>query len=167
MYMSKNNDFQIGDIIINMIDYPERYYTYFFQITGITEYTLVMRNIASMYTSISDEGCSIMPRKDKFIDFLGTREVEKEYVKEFFTAYDIEDPLAPYPTYFRFDTSLCSTMEENMEHLAEFAGNIYFKDGEGYDPYDPETENVIVTVVAHDGERSERNFKDILMKYNG
>ena len=38
-------------------------------------------------------------------------------------------------------------------------------DGEGYDPYDEETENAEVTVVCRDGERLERNFGDILKEY--
>ena len=163
-----NYNFEIGEIIIHQNEYDGVLETYFFQIVEITEYTLVIRNISSRYISISTEGCNISPRKDKFTELFGTREIVKDIVKEFSTAYDEDyDVDIPFPTYFRFDSDICFTMESCMVAIAEFAGNIYFKDGEGYDPYDAETENAIVTVVAHDGERSERNFKDILMEYNG
>lgn len=174
--MKINNDFNVGDVIIRCRDFACKVYANFYQVTKVLDDKLIIHPIYSLYTSISGDGCDTLPRRDKFSDLSDecyTEEYERKYctvkkevVKKDSSAYsETDDILAPFPEYFRFNEDMCFTMDSTMEELAAYAGTIIFMDGEGYDPYDEETENAEVTVVCHDGERLERNFGDILKEY--
>lgn len=171
--------FSVGDVIIHSRDFDETIYTEFYQITKITDAGLVIHPIHTLYTSITEFGCDIMPIKDKFSD-IGAIDSEKFYSEEYERKYLTIDPqkvgadanayynvdiTEPFPVYFCFNEEMCFTANANLKRFSEWAGIVNFKDGEGYDPEDPDSGNVTVTVSESSGNQYEINFLELMENY--